>query len=133
MAHEHDVMLVEDDLESRDALAAVLEAYGFGVREAVDGQDALDQLHAGVHPCAILLDLMMPRMDGWQFREVQRADPELSEIPVALLTAAGNVRLQARRLGVDVAFQKPVNLDALLGFIERHCRDGGGNSPPKPR
>lgn len=116
-------MLVEDDAESRDAIAAVLEAYAFDVLEAVDGQDALDQLHAGHRPCAILLDLMMPRMDGWQFRDVQRADPALSEIPVALLTAAGNIRLQARRLGVDVAFEKPIDLDRVLAFVEAHCRD----------
>jgi two-component system response regulator MprA len=121
MAHRHDVMLVEDDRESRDALAAVLEAYGFQVREAVDGQDALDQLHAGYRPCAILLDLMMPRLDGWGFRDAQRVDPDLGRIPVALLTAAGNVRLQARRLEVEAAFSKPADLDGVLTFIEGHC------------
>src|SRR6185369_15624405 len=122
MAHDHDVMLIEDDAESRNAIAAVLEAYGFDVVQAVDGEDALAQLHAGHRPCAILLDLMMPLMDGWQFREAQRTDPALADIPVALLTAAGNIRLQARRLGVDDAFEKPVNLDTVLAFIETHCR-----------
>ncbi len=118
-------MLVEDDTESRNAIAAVLEAYGYDVLEAVDGKDALAQLRAGRRPCAILLDLMMPRMDGWQFRAVQRADPALSDIPVALLTAAGNVRLQARKLGVDTAFAKPIDLDTVLAFVETHCRRTG--------
>jgi len=121
MTHQHEVMLVEDDVESRDALAAVLEVYGFQVREAVDGQDALDQLHAGYRPCAILLDLMMPRLDGWGFRETQRVDPDLGRIPVALLTAAGNIRLQARKLDVDAAFSKPADLDGIITFIEQHC------------
>jgi len=114
-------MLIEDDSETRDALAAVLQAYGYRVREAVDGRDALDQLHDGAHPCAILLDLMMPRMDGWEFREAQRADPKLCEIPLAVLSAVGNVRLQARRLGVETAFPKPVELDDVLAFLARHC------------
>jgi len=122
--HRDDVMLVEDDLESRDALSTVLEMHGLHVCKAVDGQDALDQLHAGYRPCAILLDLRMPRMDGWGFRDVQRRDPELCRIPVALLTAVENMGLEARRLDVDTAFSKPVNLDAVLGFIAQH-REGG--------
>ena len=65
--HRDDVMLVEDDPESRDALSTVLEMHGLHVGKAVDGQDALDQLHAGYRRCAILLDLRMPRMDGWGF------------------------------------------------------------------
>jgi two-component system response regulator MprA len=125
MSDRHEVLLVEDDWETRDALAAVLQYYGFAVREAVDGQDALEQLHQGAHPCAILLDLMMPRMDGWAFRDAQRADPELCRIPVALLTAAGNVRLQARRLAVDATLPKPVDLGAMLAFLREHCVEDG--------
>ena len=122
--HRHDVMLVEDDPESRDALAEVLKLYGLHVRAAVDGQDALDQLHAGYRPCAILLDLLMPRMDGWGFRNAQRQDPELCRIPVALLTAVENASLEARQLDVDTAFTKPANLHAVLGFIEQHPEGG---------
>ena len=64
----------------------------------------------------------MPRLDGWGFRDAQRVDPDLGRIPVALLTAAGNVRLQARRLDVEAAFSKPADLDGVLTFIEGHCR-----------
>jgi CheY-like chemotaxis protein len=119
--HDHAVLLVEDDEESREALAAVLEACSFVVCEATDGQQALEQLAAGYRPCAILLDLMMPRMDGWEFRARQRADAELSSIPVALLTAAANVRAHASRLGVDASFPKPVDLNGVIAFVEGHC------------
>ena len=78
--HDHAVLLVEDDSDVRDALAAVLEEFGFVVCEAIDGQEALDQLAAGYRPCAILLDLMMPRMDEWEFRRRQRGNPELSQL-----------------------------------------------------
>ena len=120
--HDHAVLLVEDDADSRDALTAVLEQYGFVVCEATDGQQALEQLAAGYRPCAILLDLMMPRMDGWQFRETQRRDPALSGVPVALMSAADNLRLQQRRLAADAAFAKPVtHLDDVIAFVEDHC------------
>jgi CheY-like chemotaxis protein len=118
----HAVLVVEDDDDSRDALVAVLEAYGYVVCEATDGQDALDRLKAGYRPCSILLDLMMPRMDGWEFRERQRGDPELAKIPVALLTAAANIRLHASRLGAE-AFAKPIDLDRVIAFIEGHCAE----------
>ena len=121
-AHDHAVLLVEDDAESRDALSAVLEAFGFVVCEAIDGQEALEQLAAGYRPCAILLDLMMPRMDGWQFRETQRRDPELSSLPVALMSAATNLRQHQQRLAADAAFAKPLtHLDDVISFVEDHC------------
>ncbi|MEO7434209.1 MAG: response regulator [Candidatus Binatia bacterium] len=122
--HRREVLLVEDDPDSRDALAVVLEIHGWHARKAVDGQDALDQLHAGYQPCVILLDLRMPRLDGWGFRDVQRRDPALCGIPVALLTAVDNGKREARRLDVDTVFTKPVDLDAVLGFMEQH-RAGG--------
>jgi len=116
----HAVLVVEDDDDSRDALVALLEAYGCVVCEAVDGKDALEQLRDGYRPCSILLDLTMPRMDGWEFREQQRRDPELSHIPVALLTGAANAHLYARRLGAE-AVTKPVDLNAVMTFVENRC------------
>src|SRR6185295_20051711 len=121
--HDHVILLVEDDPWSRDAIAAVLDAFDFVVSEATDGQDALDQLAAGYRPCAILLDLMMPRMDGWEFRQRQRNNPELAKIPVALLTATANIRLHASRLAVDASFSKPLDFDGVIDFIDGHCGD----------
>jgi CheY-like chemotaxis protein len=122
VAHDHAVLLVDDDVASREALTAVLEACGCVVCEAADGQEALAQLAEGYRPCAIFLDLMMPRLDGWQFREMQRRDPELARLPVALLSAATNLRQHQERLAADAAFAKPVtDLDDVIAFVEDHC------------
>jgi two-component system response regulator MprA len=121
-AHDHAVLLVEDDADSRDALTAMLEAFGVVVCEAIDGQEALEQLAAGYRPCAILLDLMMPRMDGWKFRETQQRDPELCRLPVALMSACTDLGGHQRRLATDAAFAKPVtDLDDVIAFVDDHC------------
>ena len=84
------VMIVEDDRDTREMLGRFLELEGFEVRTAANGKLALQTLHEDVlHPCVIILDLMMPVMNGWQFREIQRTDPDLAEIPVVVVTAAG--------------------------------------------
>jgi two-component system chemotaxis response regulator CheY len=122
LAHDHAVLLVEDDADSRDALTAMLEAFGLVVCEAIDGQEALEQLAAGYRPCAILLDLMMPRMDGWKFRETQRRDPELRRLPVALMSACTDLQAHQRRLATDAAFAKPLtHLDDVIAFVDDHC------------
>ena len=121
-AHDHAVLLVEDDADSRDALTAMLEAFGVVVCEATDGQEALEQLAAGYRPCAILLDLMMPRMDGWKFRETQRRDPELCRLPVALMSACTDLGAHQRRLATDAAFAKPLtHLEDVIEFVDDHC------------
>src|SRR3954466_3369212 len=83
------VMIVEDDADTREMLERFLELEGFDVRTAANGQLALEALQADGTPCVILLDLMMPVMNGWQFREVQVRDPRFSRIPVVVVTAAG--------------------------------------------
>ncbi len=80
--HRHRVLLVEDNEDVRTAIAMLLRVEGSGVVEASDGTEALDQLHKGPPPCLILLDLMMPKTDGWQFRKAQVHDPSLAKIPV---------------------------------------------------
>lgn len=123
MGHVHEVLLVEDDADTRDALAAVLGAQGMTVVEAGDGREAVERLEGGAKPCAILLDLMMPRMTGWAFRELQRVHPQWRDIPVALLTAATNVRHELKALDADAAFEKPsIWLDQVITFIETSCR-----------
>ena len=94
------------------------------------GKAALDYLRStGLHPCVILLDLMMPVMDGETFRREQLADPALREIPVLLITAAG--REAAARVPADGVLLKPVSLDDTLAAVARHCprkEAGGGRS-----
>jgi len=113
-------MVVEDDADIADAVATTLEDNGYWVMVAVNGQEALDQLRAGAQrPSLILLDLMMPVMDGWQFRAAQTADPALADIPVILLSAHVDVRAAAGRIAAVAWLKKPMDLRELLTAIER--------------
>src|SRR5438876_9722879 len=90
-AHHHRILVVEDDTELRDALGQLLEAEGYLVEFALDGGEALDRLEVPQPPCLILLDLMMPRVDGWQFRAAQVRNPRIAAIPVMACSGPGNV------------------------------------------
>ncbi len=114
------ILVVEDDTATRDALALILGAEGFNVVGAANGQEALGALRTSARPDLILLDLMMPIMDGWQFRREQAQDPSLSAIPVVVLSADGNVRQKAASLHADGYLQKPVDVENLLEVIQRH-------------
>jgi two-component system, chemotaxis family, chemotaxis protein CheY len=113
------VLLVEDDYDVRETIAEVLADEGYDVVTAVDGQDALDKLRAGARPFAILLDLMMAGMNGFQFRAEQRADPALAAIPVIVLTPDPQVDDKARELGADAYVRKPTQLENLLAVLAR--------------
>ena len=113
------VFVVEDDVDTRDMLGRFLELEGFQVEVAANGKQALDRLTSGIHPCVILLDLMMPVMDGWQFRRQQVLDAELADIPVIVVSAAGKERIA----GIDANgyLSKPVDLEQLLAQVNRSC------------
>jgi CheY-like chemotaxis protein len=121
----HGILVVEDDDEIRTSLALVLESQGFEVHTAGNGRHAIEVLRElEEKPHLILLDLMMPVMDGWSFRAAQLADPELAAIPVVILSAASDVRRQAEALHVDGFLAKPLNVPKLLDTIdtvERHA------------
>lgn len=119
------VMVVEDDRDVRESIAEVLEDHDYQPMEAANGQEALDRLRASAaKPRVILLDMMMPIMDGWQFRAVQKEDPALSAIPVVVLTAHANLQEVTDGMQAAACLKKPVSLNALLGTIERLCRKG---------
>jgi len=118
----HHVLLVDDNLDSTATLEGFLRAHGFEVTAAFNGQQALDVLRAGVRPSVILLDVMMPRMDGHGFRAEQRADAALAAIPVIVFSGAYDVGAIAERLGVRDYFTKPLDIQRLLDGIRRHCR-----------
>jgi CheY-like chemotaxis protein len=118
MSVPHPILVVEDDDDVRDAMVQVLEAEGYDAIPASDGEDALGRLEAGLAPCLILLDLMMPRMDGWQFIERQRRRD--STVPIIVVSAYGSHE-QARAEGVVAYMRKPVDIDALLAAVGRHC------------
>jgi CheY-like chemotaxis protein len=110
-------MVVDDDDEVRGALGDVLEEVGYRVVAARNGSQALEKLRAGVRPRALLLDLWMPEMDGWQLRHTLLCDAELREIPVIVLTAAPNQRAEA--LDVACVLTKPLELERLLHTLSR--------------
>lgn len=112
------VLIVDDDQDIRETMQIILRLDGYCVRTAADGADALAQLRSGVRPRLILLDLMMPRLNGFEFRAEQVADPELCAIPVIALTGAGNADAKAASLGIE-GLKKPVPLDTLLATVRR--------------
>jgi CheY-like chemotaxis protein len=113
------ILLVEDDYDVREALAETLRDEGYAVDCANDGMEALIYLRGGHRPGLILLDLMMPRMSGSEFRLAQKGDPAVADIPVVLLSADGRMREKALVLETAGAIRKPIDLGELLGIIER--------------
>ena len=116
------VFIVEDDLDTREMLARFLELEGFAVESAENGRLALDRLGQGAAACVIVLDLMMPVMDGWQFRQAQVQDEDLAKIPVIVVSAAGRERIE--RIHADAYLSKPVDLEELIGCVTQFCRAG---------
>jgi CheY-like chemotaxis protein len=116
------VLIVEDDEDVRAVLAEVLEAHGFEVWLARNGREALDSLHAGRLPDAIFLDLSMPVMNGFEFREAQRRDPALAVIPTVVLSAASRLRERTAALDVAEVVAKPLGVDELVAVARRWTR-----------
>jgi CheY-like chemotaxis protein len=114
------VLVIEDDADILRAVVQVLEDEGYVVTAAENGRVALAALRApGARPpCVILLDLMMPVMDGWAFRAEQLRDPALAPIPVIVLTADGNAAEKAVLMNGAGALRKPVELLTLLAAIQ---------------
>jgi CheY-like chemotaxis protein len=114
------VLLVEDDPATRAALGSLLEERGYRVLRAADGREAIELLRATPDVRVVILDLVLPVMDGWRFRAEMSADPKLASIPVVAISAYGD-RVAANPLpGVDY-FDKPLKLDAFFESIRRHC------------
>jgi CheY-like chemotaxis protein len=114
------IFIVEDDADTRDMIGRFLELEGFAVEMAANGRQALDRLDAGARACVILLDLMMPVMDGWEFRRRQVSHSALATIPVIVFSAAGRDRMA--QIDANDYLSKPVDLDELLERISRYCR-----------
>lgn len=119
-SHSH-ILLVEDNADTRDSMSLLLEMEGFRVVSAANGQEGLDRLQSDGKPCLILLDLMMPILDGWGFRKKQQQQPEHADVPVVVLSADGAVEQKAASLGAAAYLQKPVEVDSLLDVVKRHC------------
>ena len=115
------VLVVDDDPDLREAIVDVLADEGYEVDCAADGLEGLERLHSGERPCLILLDWMMPRCDGLQFRIAQCADPSIADIPVVLLSADMHLHDKLGALDAADYLRKPVDLSRLLAVVRRHC------------
>jgi CheY-like chemotaxis protein len=113
------LLVVEDDDDVREALADVLRDAGYDVAWAADGAEAIRALRSGLRPSAILLDLMMPVMDGFEFRAEQRGDPALSSIPVIVVSADRFLEQDGRSLGAAASLAKPPQVPELLATVAR--------------
>lgn len=111
------ILIVEDDADNRDTLAQLLLIKGYRVKCVSNGRQALDFLDRGTRPCIILLDLLMPDMNGWQFRDLLVVDPSLASIPIVVITGVQKAAL------VDAVghFTKPLPIDALMDVVKEHC------------
>src|SRR6202171_5965685 len=123
------ILVVEDERGQREALAEVLSRLGYEVQCAANGSEALELMrHSESLPGLILLDLMMPVMDGWQFRAEQRRDRELAQVPVVVLSALDDTAQKVVQDGAAPFGSKPLHWQALLSVVERFC----GETRPRP-
>jgi len=116
------VLVVEDNKELREGICEVLRLTGYQAVGAEHGEAALRHLSAGSKPCVILLDLMMPVMNGWKFHEEMRKKPNLAEVPVIVMTAANASDAQA--ISAVAVVHKPLRVDALIEMVREHCPGG---------
>ena len=115
------VLIVEDDADAATSVAEVLESEGYRTALAAHGLEALESLRNGNRPDLILLDMMMPVMDGGRFREEQRRLPKVADIPVVTMTADGDARRKAASIEAAGYVRKPLSIDGLLEVVGRVC------------
>jgi CheY-like chemotaxis protein len=116
------ILLVEDNIDLATAMAEILEIEGYTVTCSMNGAEGLAALRAGFHPAVIILDLMMPVMDGIEFRRHQQLDAAIASIPVVVVSGVGHMMDEIRATGVARCFRKPIDIDELLGVVTQLCR-----------
>ena len=121
MADGH-VLVVDDDPDIRTTIADILQLRGYQVTAAANGLEALELLRKGLRPCVILLDLMMPILNGWEFCAEQRKDEALAALPVVVISGGGSTNSLGADLGVTEFLRKPLELAAVLDVVGEHCR-----------
>ena len=115
------VLIVDDDLDIREVLSETLADRGFDVATAANGLEALGKLRElSVRPSVILLDLMMPIMDGWEFRRRQASNPAIANVPVIVLSTLDQAR--AANVSAEAFLKKPLDFDRLLQLVRQYCR-----------
>jgi CheY-like chemotaxis protein len=120
MGSPRSILIVEDDETIRETIAELLQGEGFRVLTAGDGKRGLELLHACQDAALVLLDLWMPVMNGWEFLEAKLADPQLSLVPVVVISAVGAHTPMPE--GARAFLHKPIRLNTLLAAVEMHRR-----------
>jgi len=122
------VLVVDDNEDIRMTIRDVLEDQGFTVACAANGREALEMLISGQSkPALILLDLTMPEMDGWTFRQEQQKVPRLAQIPVVLFSGHHDAARAAQSLNAAALMTKPLRLEGLVTLVEQLARRGKPN------
>ena len=112
------ILVVDDDPAIRDVVADILEISDYAVETAVNGAEALEKIRAD-QPAAVLLDLMMPVMDGWEFLRACRREPPCADVPVVVMSAARDAHEVANELGAQAFLPKPFEVDTILSVVEQ--------------
>jgi CheY-like chemotaxis protein len=113
------IFVVDDDIDLRETIGELLADEGYRTRLFQNGRRALDELRSGVRPSLILLDLMMPEMSGWQFREEQLRDESLRDIPVVVMTASRG--FDGASLEASEILLKPIGIADIIAAVERNA------------
>jgi CheY-like chemotaxis protein len=113
------VLVVEENIDAREAITAFLEGEGYHAVGAASGREALVHLRTSLIFCVVLLDLGMPVMDGWEFRAEQLREPAMASIPVVIVSLEG--LLQQHEAEPAAVFPKPVGWGHLLETVQQHC------------
>lgn len=119
------ILVIDDDPALSEMLTILLEDEGYHVTVAPNGKVALQELSTIAQPCAILLDLNMPTMTGWEFRRVQQTIADIEQIPVFVISADRSLAQEPYTIDADAYFRKPIDIDRLLMLLEERC-DGPG-------
>lgn len=115
------ILVVEDDTSIRELLVELLESEGYAVASAVNGLEGLKYLQSEVNPDLILIDLMMPVMDGYSFRTEQLKNTTWSKIPTVVMSAEANAKEKMKNFSITAFLSKPVELDTILKTVARYA------------
>ena len=114
------ILVVEDDTSIRELLVELLESEGYTVASAINGLEGLKFLQSEGNPDLILIDLMMPVMDGYSFRTEQLKNPTWSKIPTVVMSAEANAKEKMKNFSITAFLSKPVELDTILKTVARY-------------
>jgi CheY-like chemotaxis protein len=122
----HSVLVVEDDDDIRNAIVDLLESEGYCTEAAENGKEALEKLYHIPKPCLVLLDMMMPIMNGRQFLDEVMKDSKLAPLPILIVSAVAEKSNTAGSVGF---LKKPIDIDVVLNVVSQYCQLPDSISP----